>query len=101
MTVGSVNLDDADRLIESLQLVGVIQIASFHPQYQFADLSSSDIGNYTNRSPYPILHLLRENSVEQAIASMSDTSEIYRKNLQTMNALGLNGWLTLVKERID
>ena len=94
-------LDDADRLIESLQLVGVIQIASFHPQYQFADLSSSDIGNYTNRSPYPILHLLRENSVEQAIASMSDTSEIYRKNLQTMNALGLNGWLTLVKERID
>jgi uncharacterized protein len=88
----------ADRLIESLQLVGVIQIASFHPQFQFADLASSDIGNYTNRSPYPILHLLRESSVEQAIASMADTSEIYRKNLQTMKALGLDGWLRLNRE---
>ena len=93
-------LDDADRLIESLELVGVIQIASFHPQYQFADLSSSDMGNYTNRSPYPILHLLRESSVEQAVASMADTSEIYRKNLQTMNALGLDGWRTLNKDKV-
>jgi len=94
-------LTDADRLIESLQLGGLIQIASFHPQYQFADLSSSDIGNYTNRSPYPILHLLRESSVEQAVASMADTGEIYRQNLQTMNALGLNGWLSLISARSD
>lgn len=92
-------LEDADRLIESLQLVGVIQIASFHPLFQFADVPSSDIGNYTNRSPYPILHLLRESSVERAVASMADTGEIYRHNLQTMNALGLEGWISLMKER--
>ena len=94
-------LEDADRLIESLQLVGVIQVASFHPLFQFADLSSSDIGNYTNRSPYPILHLLRESSVERAVASMADTGEIYRQNLQTMNALGKDGWMSLMNERND
>ena len=88
-------LSEADGLIESLQLDGVIQIASFHPQYQFADLASADIGNYTNRSPYPILHLLRESSVLRATQSMSDVSEIYRTNLKTMQALGLDGWLAL------
>lgn len=91
-------LADADRLIESLQLDGVIQIASFHPQYQFADLASADIGNYTNRSPYPTLHLLRESSVLRATQSMSDTREIYQTNLKTMQALGLDGWLALSKQ---
>ena len=92
-------LHDADRLIESLQLAGVMQIASFHPQYQFADLASSDIGNYTNRSPWPTLHLLRESSVLRATQSMADTSEIYRANLQTMQALGLDGWRALSEQQ--
>lgn len=88
-------LGQADQLIESLELDGIIQIASFHPEFQFADLTSSDIGNYTNRSPYPTLHLLRESSVQRATETMADTSEIYRKNLQTMQSLGLPGWLAL------
>jgi len=88
---------DADKLLESLGLTGLIQIASFHPQYQFADLVSTDIGNYTNRSPYPTLHLLRESSVLRATQSMADTGEIYRSNLQTMQSLGLDGWQALTR----
>ncbi len=88
-------LKKADRLLDSLELGGVIQIANFHPEFQFADLSSSDVCNYTNRSPYPILHLLREVSVQRAVQSMVDTDEIYRRNLETMQKLGLEGWRAL------
>lgn len=90
-------LQDADELIEAMKLAGAFQIASFHPQYQFADLASADIGNYTNRSPYPTLHLLRESSVLRATQSMTDTSEIYNTNLQTMQALGNAGWRALAR----
>ncbi len=90
-------LTDADRQLDTLGLVGLIQIASFHPQYQFADLPGTDIGNYTNRSPYPILHLLRESSMGRATQSMPDTSEIWKANLRTMQALGLDGWQALTR----
>jgi hypothetical protein len=81
-------------LIE-LDLEGVIQIASFHPQYQFAGTQPEDIENCTNRSPYPMLHLLREASVERAVAAFGDTEQIYRKNIGTLRALGRDGWTRL------
>lgn len=90
-------LTDADRQLDTLGLVGLIQIASFHPMYQFADLPGNDIGNYTNRSPYPTLHLLRESSMGRATQSMPDTSEIWKANLRTMQALGLDGWQALTR----
>ena len=85
-------LDDAEALVDALGLTGEIQIASFHPQYQFADTQPDDIENYTNRSPYPMLHLLREASVERAVSSMDDPAAVYRRNIETMRRLGHAGW---------
>ncbi len=82
-------------VLDELGLEGRIQIASFHPQYQFADSRPDDIENYTNRSPHPTLHLLREASIEAIVDGGADTDEIYRHNLQTMRALGLEGWRKL------
>jgi hypothetical protein len=80
-------------------LEGVLQVASFHPQYQFAGTKSEDIENYTNRSPYPMLHLLREASVERAVASVPDPDEIYRKNIRTLRELGHDGWQRLWRDQ--
>lgn len=88
-------LDVADAAIEELGLAGVLQIASFHPQYQFAGTAPEDIENYTNRSPYPMLHLLREASVERAVAADPETSRIFEKNIETLRRLGLEGWKRL------
>ena len=77
---------------------GELQVASFHPQYQFADTQPDDIENFTNRSPYPMLHLLREASVERAIAATGDTEEIYRRNIRTLRALGHSGWQRLWRD---
>lgn len=85
----------ADAALEELDLVGEIQIASFHPHYQFEGTGPDDIENYTNRSPYPILHLLREASVEEAVASFPDTDRIYKTNIETMRKLGIEGWRRL------
>jgi hypothetical protein len=85
-------LDAADTAIDELGLSGCIQLASFHPQYQFADSAPDDIENYTNRSPYPTLHLLRESSIERAVAAFPDASDIYEKNMQTLRAMGHDGW---------
>lgn len=85
----------AGAALESLDLVGVIQIASFHPAYQFADTLPDDITNYTNRSPYPMLHLLREASIEGAIAAFPDAASIYQRNIATMRRLGTIGWAAL------
>ena len=85
-------LDVADAAIAELKLDGVIQIASFHPQYQFADTEPDDITNFTNRSPYPTLHLLREVSVTRAVAAFPDAGDIFEKNIETMTALGRAGW---------
>lgn len=88
-------LDTADEAIEDLELDGEIQIASFHPDYQFAGTNADDIENYTNRSPYPILHLLREASIERAVEAFPEAEEIYEKNMETLRKLGLQGWANL------
>ena len=92
-------LDVADECLRQLDLDGELQIASFHPDYQFADASAHAIENYTNRSPYPILHLLRESSIERAAASMPDTGDIYRRNIETLRELGLDGWRALTAKQ--
>lgn len=85
-------LDVADAALEDMQLDGELQVASFHPQYQFADTDLNDIANYTNRSPYPILHLLREDSIARAVAAFPEAAEIFDKNIDTMEKLGHDGW---------
>jgi uncharacterized protein len=87
-----------DALVADLELEGELQVASFHPQYQFADTQPQDIDNYTNRSPYPMLHLLRESSVERAIAAVGDTDEIYLRNIRTLRQLGHAGWQQLWRD---
>jgi hypothetical protein len=88
-------LDVADEAVERIGLAGVIQIASFHPEYQFAGTALDDVTNYTNRSPYPMLHLLREASIDLAVAAFPETREIYEKNLQTMRRVGVGGLAAL------
>ncbi|TVS11229.1 MAG: DUF1415 domain-containing protein [Wenzhouxiangella sp.] len=88
-------LDIADGLLEQLELDGTIQIASFHPDYRFADSRPDDVANCTNRSPYPMLHLLREASIEAATASLPDPEAIYQRNVETLRALGPAGWEAL------
>jgi len=85
-------LDVADAALEDMQLDGELQVASFHPDYQFADSDPNDIANYTNRAPYPILHLLREDSIERAVEAFPEASEIFEKNIETMERLGHDGW---------
>ncbi|WEF35253.1 DUF1415 domain-containing protein [Pseudoduganella chitinolytica] len=85
-------LDVADAALEDMALVGELQVASFHPDYQFADTDKNDIGNFTNRSPYPTLHLLREDSVERAVAAFPEAEEIFEQNIETMEQLGHDGW---------
>ena len=87
-----------EHLIVDLGLEGELQIASFHPQYRFAGTQPEDIENHTNRSPYPTLHLLREASIERALASVPDPDEIYRRNILTMRRLGHEGWRKLRSE---
>ena len=89
-------LDDADALIEALDLDGEIQIASFHPQYQFAGTTPDDIENCSNRSPYPMLHLLREDSVARAVEAFPDPDAIVERNLETLHKLGHDGWEKLL-----
>jgi hypothetical protein len=88
-------LDVVDATVEELGLTGTLQIASFHPHYQFAGTETDDIENYTNRSPYPLLHLLREASIERAITATADPAEIYAKNIDTLRRLGHDGWRRL------
>jgi hypothetical protein len=88
-------LDDADAAIDALKLEGVLQVASFHPEFQFADTAPDDIENYTNRSPYPILHLLRESSIERAVDAVADPDAIYERNIETLRGLGQAGWNAL------
>jgi hypothetical protein len=85
-------LDVADAAVEDMQLDGELQVASFHPQYQFAETDINDISNYTNRAPYPILHLLREDSIERAVEAFPEAAEIFDKNIATLEKLGHDGW---------
>jgi hypothetical protein len=88
-------LDEADRLLRQLKLVGELQIASFHPGYRFAGTEANDIGNATNRSPHPTLHLLREASIDRAVAAFPDAGAIVEANQRTLQALGAKGWADL------
>lgn len=85
----------ADALLRRMKLAGVLQIASFHPQFQFAGTEPDDITNYTNRAPYPILHLLRECSLDRAVQAFPDAETIFEKNMQTLEDLGHAGWAAL------
>lgn len=82
----------ADRMLKQLRVEGELQIASFHPRYQFEGSEADDIENYTNRAPYPILHLLREASIERAVDAFPDAADIYERNQDTLRRLGLEGW---------
>lgn len=84
-----------ERRLRKRKLEGVLQLASFHPRFQFADSDPEDIANYTNRSPYPTLHLLREASIDRAVAAFPDAQAIYGRNIETLHRLGLEGWAAL------
>ncbi|WP_423193050.1 DUF1415 domain-containing protein [Cupriavidus sp. H18C2] len=91
----------ADRLLGSLKLEGTLQIASFHPQYQFDGTGPDDIENYTNRAPYPILHLLREDSIARAAEAFPEAEDIYERNMETLRQLGHAGWLRWMAGKSD
>ena len=85
----------AEAAVDEHELEGVIQLASFHPAFQFADTAPDDLGNYTNRAPFPTLHLLREASIERAVAAFPEAETIYERNIETLKALGHAGWQAL------
>lgn len=88
-------LDVADATVAELDLEGTLQVASFHPDYQFADAAPDDITNFTNRSPHPILHLLREESIDRAVDAFPEAADIFERNMETLQRLGPAGWNTL------
>lgn len=90
----------AQRVVRKSGLEGVLQLASFHPAYVFADAAPDDMAHYTNRAPFPMLHLLREDSVSKAVAAYPDAQEIYGRNMVTLRALGLAGWEALECGRV-
>ena len=92
-------LDDADALVEAMALDGVLQVASFHPDYQFAGTEPDDAENLTNRAPYPILHLLREDSVDRAVAAYPEPDSIIERNVATMCELGSEGFRKLLSDQ--
>lgn len=89
-------LATADAALDALGLQGILQVASFHPQYRFAGTRSSDVSNNTNRSPYPTLHLLREDSVARAVAAFPQPEAIYERNIAVLKKLGRAGWSKLL-----
>ena len=88
-------LGAADAALEELGYAGVLQLASFHPQYRFAGTAADDVTNATNRSPYPTLHLLREESIDRAVAAFPEAKTIYERNMRTLQRLGPQGWAAL------
>lgn len=88
-------LDEADALLDELDLHGVLQIASFHPRYQFAGTAPDDITNHSNRAPYPTLHLLREDSIDRAVEAYPEAEVIFERNMQVLQQLGAAGWEAL------
>ena len=91
----------AEDTVAELDLEGVLQVASFHPQYQFDGTEPDDITNATNRSPYPTLHLIREDSIDKAVAAFPDAEAIYEVNMATMERLGPDGWAALQQQCRD
>ena len=91
-------LGDADALVEAMDLDGTLQVASFHPDYQFADSAADDPDNLTNRAPWPILHLLREASIDRAVAAYRGPDVIVARNIETVRKLGFDGWEKLLRD---
>ena len=91
-------LDEADALLDALELDGVLQVASFHPDYQFAGTEFDEAGNNTNRAPYPVLHLLREDSIDRAVAAYPEPDAIIDRNIAAMEKLGNDGYRNLLAE---
>jgi hypothetical protein len=85
----------AERVLRKRGLEGVIQLASFHPRFQFAGAEEDDVTNFTNRSPYPVVHLLREASMDRAVEAFPDAEAIYETNMETLRRIGLQGWKDL------
>ena len=85
----------AERLVRKRGFAGVVQVASFHPRFVFAGAEEDDITNYTNRAPWPTLHLLREESIDRAVAAFPDASSIYEANMAALRRLGPEGWRAL------
>ena len=85
-------LDIADAAVVDNGLEGIVQIAPFHPDFQFEGTDSDDIGNYTNRSPYPTLHLIREDSIAKAAQAFPDASAIFERNIALLEKMGHEGW---------
>jgi uncharacterized protein len=92
-------LDVADSIVEELELDGMLQVAPFHPEFQFEGTDADDITNYTNRSPFPILHLLREDSVTRAVEAFPDEMHIAENNMETLRKLGHAGWKALFETK--
>lgn len=90
-------LDLADTALEALGCSGVLQVASFHPRYRFAGTAADDVTNATNRSPHPVLQLLREDSIAAAVTAFPDSATIYEANLATLRRLGAEGWAELAE----
>ncbi len=88
-------LDRTDAALEEAGLAGTLQLASFHPRYQFAGTRIDDVGNATNRAPYPTLHLLREASMDRAVRSFPEAEAIFEANIRTLETLGADGWAEL------
>lgn len=88
-------LAEADQAVLDLELDGVLQIANLHPNYQFAGTRADDITNFTNRAPYPTLHLLREDSIDRAVDAFPEAETIFERNMETMERLGVEGWTAL------
>ena len=88
-------LEVADAALEQLELEGVLQIAPFHPRFQFEGTEPDDVGNFSNRAPFPTLHLLREESIDRAVAAFPQAEAIFERNIETLQALGVEGWQRL------
>ena len=88
-------LDEADAVVTALDLDGTLQVAPFHPRFQFAGTDEDDITNATNRAPYPTLHLIREESIDRAVAAFPEAEAIYEANMATLEKLGHEGWAAL------
>ncbi len=88
-------LEIAEAVADEAEFDAEFQVAAFHPGWQFAGTQPDDIGNYTNRAPWPVLHLLREASIDAAVAAIPDPRDIYERNIETLRKLGLAGWRKL------
>lgn len=94
-------LQIAEAAVGEHGLEGVIQIASFHPRFQFEGTAPDDIGNFTNRAPFPTLHLLRESSIERAVAAFPEAETIFERNVETLRRIGETGWAALWRRGDD